>query len=1024
MTAHPANVVFNPYSKMNSNLRKAAKTKAKERAWSARSKTTKKLSVVPSVAQAADGSLIAGAVPLRVDTGTKACRKCAKGPSCHQAHDITCKNSLHYDKGDNLEKAKQATLAACLEKKRTKELKRKLNPTERFGPIVDAKKSAAFFKPAKLPVKKQNSPKAVEEDASHLFHDKTLLADTIKKEVRRRCDVEEALPDSKKRSTKKCPAHVRALADYLLELCPNRFSKTSNKILASDVRSKSISKEAWYRKHFPPGTLSFSVPKDDITTKPDPDYQALEESTIYLVRWELNIPGIFIPCFKCEDGEMIHDRYDLTKNAAVTPIFYASGKTDWAVAMSYQCIKCKTKCKGNDGRLINKLPLPLRRSYPVDCRFANGPKRWHLSLCTSRLLESTMPTYANGEFLSGHLYRQRGSFFEDSEIAYYSRLVEDDDIPIIHPTFEMFMGSYGPTGTELRNLYLEAGDSKLNEYGICERNRCRREMMAVGTTGSFTTDHTFETIKNYSRTAAKAVLTIGVDTGEIAVVALVPTTKTSDLAHAAEQFSRRPNVSPKVHFSDTWPNKEAFWKLLFPNIICLLGLFHFMHRIVSTLNKNHIDYGKAINQLKGCIYWSDQDDENAVRLVLKDGSYNGTTYSDVEIDEMKKENKSWKRFKDYVCIWLYPAAMITSHLDSWFANFKATASPGQPAAGGRVDPRTKKPLFTEDTKSAIENSRSSVIGIRDAIPKDELYLPSAPSKNAKSQLTRWLNRRGAESKLESFHLYLSHFANTKMRKELADLLGLIGTALHNLKIRERFKIDCMTAKERVGIPYDFRGVPRHVNHSRLAFINLLGRRAGVPHNVHEGVEALGSESGEQFFSVYLDSQIKRNKELLPHPDTDRCQCEHCAQRPLSSKRGRVAVEVTTTIFEACVAGPVSTGTGTCATKIAVETIAPRPENAVLNAKAAALYNQQLHVVAVLKARAELQLAMAASNVSLPYAIFSQPNLQQNPKRNIDCNCCTKFFEYSLKRNDPLTKTPLGRPRHNLDCINHASNKSL
>ena len=65
MTAHPANVVFNPYSKMNSNLRKAAKTKAKERAWSARSKApTKKLSVVPSVAQAADGSLVAGAAPL------------------------------------------------------------------------------------------------------------------------------------------------------------------------------------------------------------------------------------------------------------------------------------------------------------------------------------------------------------------------------------------------------------------------------------------------------------------------------------------------------------------------------------------------------------------------------------------------------------------------------------------------------------------------------------------------------------------------------------------------------------------------------------------------------------------------------------------------------------------------------------------------------------------------------------------------------------------------------------------------
>jgi hypothetical protein len=184
------------------------------------------------------------------------------------------------------------------------------------------------------------------------------------------------------------------------------------------------------------------------------------------------------------------------------------------------------------------------------------------------------------------------------------------------------------------------------------------------------------------------------------------------------------------------------------------------------------------------------------------------------------------------------------------------------------------------------------------------------------------------------------------------------------------------------------------------------------------------ESGEQFFSAYLDSQIKRNNELLPHPDTDRCQCEHCAQRQISNKRGRVAVEATTTNIEACVVDPLPAGTGTCATKVGLETIAPRPDNAVLNAKAAALYNQQLHVLAVLQARAKLQLAMAASNESLPYAMFVPPPLQQNPKRNIDCNCCTKFFEYSLKRSNPLTKTPLGQPRHNLDCLNHASNKSL
>ena len=32
----------------------------------------------------------------RVDLGTKKCKKCSKGTSCHNPHDITCKKSQHY----------------------------------------------------------------------------------------------------------------------------------------------------------------------------------------------------------------------------------------------------------------------------------------------------------------------------------------------------------------------------------------------------------------------------------------------------------------------------------------------------------------------------------------------------------------------------------------------------------------------------------------------------------------------------------------------------------------------------------------------------------------------------------------------------------------------------------------------------------------------------------------------------------------------------------------------------------------
>ena len=110
-------------------------------------------------------------------------------------------------------------------------------------------------------------------------------------------------------------------------------------------------------------------------------------------------------------------------------------------------------------------------------------------------------------------------------------------------------------------------------------------------------------MKNYQkRTGAKAAWTVGTGIGEIAAVALVPSTKTEDFAHAAKQLLDRPTFKPLVMYSDTWPSKNTFWSILCPGIEGRLGLFHFEKRIISTLRKKHVDSYDAITDLLSSLY--------------------------------------------------------------------------------------------------------------------------------------------------------------------------------------------------------------------------------------------------------------------------------------------------------------------------------------------------------------------------------------------------------------------------------------
>ena len=325
----------------------------------------------------------------------------------------------------------------------------------------------------------------------------------------------------------------------------------------------------------------------------------------------------------------------------------------------------------------------------------------------------------------------------------------------------------------------------MNRWGISDFERHTREIQDVKVEGGiFAQDHTFEPIKNYRKDlGAKAAWDVATQTGEIATVVLVKSTKTEDFSHAAQQLLKREHFNPQVMYSDTWPNKKEFWNQL--GVEGRLGLFHYQKRIISTLKKTHIDYFDAITDLLAALYAYCPEDYEKLLSALKDGSLSrtGRKYSSVEITQMKGTKTFRDRHAKYLRKQMYEKQTIRQMLDDWFCKYKVTSSdPENRPAHGRLDPIRLIPLFTADTKSAVDCCKVNAEFLTDPMPLTDMYQTILPNPNSTHQLTEYLSLRG-ESKLEVFHDRFAHFANCGMRESLADSLNLAGTARYNLTIR-------------------------------------------------------------------------------------------------------------------------------------------------------------------------------------------------------------------------------------------------
>lgn len=205
-----------------------------------------------------------------------------------------------------------------------------------------------------------------------------------------------------------------------------------------------------------------------------------------------------------------------------------------------------------------------------------------------------------------------------------------------------------------------------------------------------------------------------------------------------------------------------------------------------------------------------------------------------------KSTSLWKSYRNkYIRIWIKPQEEIKNNLNKWFKKFKRGVWP--------YNPKTSADLFTADTKSAVEHARKSIQWVTNFLPKDDIYEPLAPWKLSKTHLPEYLGKRGIESKLESFHLRLTHLDNLGTSRELMGLLCLAGMAEWNRRIRHRHH--CLRSPLETA-EYWSAEVPSHLDHSYLEMINELGRRAGLDHNVHKNITPLPRDNGKRFMSKY------------------------------------------------------------------------------------------------------------------------------------------------------------------------------
>jgi len=614
----------------------------------------------------------------------------------------------------------------------------------------------------------------------------------------------------------------------------------------------------------------------------NPQCHSIVGQKLLLVDWQ-QTHGMEIPCpDACCQGMLQNDRTNWSKNKTLFPVFNLNGAPHWCVVQSMLCTKCPRRFGANEGEVLVNLPDYVADDYPVETTYAFRKNQCHLSRNTTDVFGSLMLTHGNGEMCSRPLHDCLNRSYVQRVKSHCSKAKENGkQVPNCIEKNGTHIKTFPPLGNTIRDMFDEASSSNTNPWRLSDYDRHAREMQAVQCQGIFSQDHTFEPIKNYQKNVgATAAWTCGTQTGEIAVVALVPSTKTEHFSHAAQQLTRRrPNFVQEFMHSDTWPHKEAYWAEM--NIQGRLGLFHFEQRILRTLRKKHVDCSRATTDLLACLCVCYAPDYEKLLSALKEGrlSPKEKKHTSEDIAELQASKAFRERHAKYLRKVIHQPQTIAQNLDNWFCKHKVTSSdPVNKPAHGRLDPLRIMSLFTEETKSAVENCKEKAQHLSDPRPLEEMCDMILPNPNSKHQLTEFLSKRG-ESKLESFHDRLAHFANCGMRERLADNLNLAGTAKFNIAMRhkrllltdENPRNQKQLLEHRKKMPAAWEKIVPHFNHTELWYVNNLAMSIGCAHPFPKA-EILPKDNGERFFSQCMATlKAIGNKQIVG----GKCICRLC-----------------------------------------------------------------------------------------------------------------------------------------------------
>jgi len=612
-----------------------------------------------------------------------------------------------------------------------------------------------------------------------------------------------------------------------------------------------------------------------------PQHHSTVGQKLLHVHWE-KMHGIQITCPGCRRGILDNKRTNFSKNQILFPLFGLDGPPMWCMVVSMKCRCCLQRFFSNEDAMLVQLPAHVRNTYPVETKCALR-KHSHLAKSATNVFDLLMPTYGNGDLCNRLLHHSMNRSYMQRVEEYcssYKGKNNEEPVPYVE-NLGYYIACFPPLGDSIRDTCDKATSNQFTPWRTSDHNRHVREIQSVKCQSTFAQDHTHEVCKNYyqkKRIGANALWDVATETGEIASAVIVPSTKTSDFAHAAQLLTKREGFRPNTMYSDTWPAKSDFWEALHPTLKGRLGLFHCLQRMTRTLKKKHVDHFQAITSLLNCVYTcNDRDHDNLLRA-LKDGTLS-TNHSDEDTLDLKASKLFRQRYDKYLRKEIRPTNVLCSMLDDWFDRFKCTASdPITRPARGRKDPVTGDTLFSPETKPAVEECKKKACYIQDPYPLDQMYATILPNDNSPHQLNEYLSHRG-ESCLESFHLMLAHFGNCGMSCSLADNLNLTGTARFNLSMRHRHRlIDLELTPEntaaRKKTPSAYESVVCFFNHSELACVNQIAIQAGAKQSSlpFQSLEPLQPDNGERFFSECLDWL----KEAKPRNDElGRCLCSHC-----------------------------------------------------------------------------------------------------------------------------------------------------